>query len=302
MSITRTLSTGKLTDLFQLFKNEKPEVANDDIIKGFEKNVESGLFLLSKGSTVPLFELIEGGHRAGVCYAVDKLGTCPNSLSTEGRPAVVAAAKAGKTEILTSLLERGADPKKADPEGNTAAHVAAELKNAEALKTLALFKSGNPANKAGKTPTDISPLAKDLTKAQPEGEKAEAMALKFKAQGNKVFAAGEYVKASKLYTIAIAYSPNSHVFYSNRSACHFNLKRFDAALTDATRAVSIDSKWTKGYFRLGSSLAAMGLSYQAMEVYEAALAIDSKMSDIKKAKETLAKEIRQMENKFAKAK
>ena len=270
MSIQAALSSGKVVDLYSVLKGEKPEVTKDDIISGFKKNIECGIVLLTKAgketAAKVFIEMVEGGFRAGVCYAVDTQEVSPDTTSADGVPAVVIAAKAGHTDILISLLERGANPKSADSEGNTAAHIAAEANNTDAIKSLALFKAGNEANKAGKTPTDLSPIAKDLTKTQPEGEKAEAMALKFKAQGNKVFAAGEYVKASKLYSVAIAYSLNNHVFYSNRSACLFNLKKYDLAIADATRSVAINPKWTKGFFRLGSSLSAMGLPYEAMEV------------------------------------
>ena len=59
----------------------------------------------------------------------------------------------------------------------------------------------------------------------------------FKDQGNKAFAAKDWVKAIELFSKALDLDPNNHVLWSNRSAAKAAKKDWEGALADAEQVV-----------------------------------------------------------------
>lgn len=80
-----------------------------------------------------------------------------------------------------------------------------------------------------------------------------------KKLGNECFAAKKFDEAILHYTAAIKEDPENAVYYSNRSACFFSLKKWEAASEDATTCVQKDSSFIKGYYRLALALTEQGL-------------------------------------------
>lgn len=80
-----------------------------------------------------------------------------------------------------------------------------------------------------------------------------------KKLGNECFAAKKYDEAILHYTDAIKEDPENAVYYSNRSACFFSLKKWEAAGEDATTCIQKDSSFIKGYYRLALALTEQGL-------------------------------------------
>ncbi|XP_040572382.1 E3 ubiquitin-protein ligase CHIP [Lepeophtheirus salmonis] len=72
--------------------------------------------------------------------------------------------------------------------------------------------------------------------------------------GNKYFAARNFDSAIDSYTKAILKNSNVSYYYTNRSLCYLNLKRWNAAVTDAKRALEKDPNLVKGHFYLGKAL------------------------------------------------
>lgn len=77
-----------------------------------------------------------------------------------------------------------------------------------------------------------------------------------KAQGNQLFAAGNYEEAIMLYTKAIEANKSQPgagdrpaVYFSNRSAARYQIGKLDAALDDATQASIIEPTWYKAFWR-----------------------------------------------------
>mmetsp|Transcript_61658 Transcript_61658/g.193245 ORF Transcript_61658/g.193245 Transcript_61658/m.193245 type:complete len:473 (-) Transcript_61658:64-1482(-) len=75
-----------------------------------------------------------------------------------------------------------------------------------------------------------------------------------KAKGDSCFKNGEWRDGAVYYTRAINNTPDDHKLYSNRSACYCKLKKFDKALKDAEKCISLNSSWPKAYFRQGQAL------------------------------------------------
>ena len=65
-----------------------------------------------------------------------------------------------------------------------------------------------------------------------------------KELGNAQFKQGNYQQAIVHFSKAIELGP-THVLYSNRSACYCGLRKYEDALTDATKCIDMKSDWGK---------------------------------------------------------
>lgn len=78
------------------------------------------------------------------------------------------------------------------------------------------------------------------------------------AQGNALFLAKDLIGALEAYSKGIDLDPSNYILFSNRSKCNAALADFDAALSDATRCVELESGFVKGYFRKASAELQLG--------------------------------------------
>jgi len=95
-----------------------------------------------------------------------------------------------------------------------------------------------------------------------------------KEKGNAALQTGNYNEAIKYYTDAIALDSNNHVLYSNRSAAYAKSEKYQQALEDAEKTVSLKPDWGKGYSRKGSALAYLGRYDESIQAYEKGLQSD----------------------------
>nr|SVE75039.1 EOG090X03S1 [Daphnia dolichocephala] len=95
-------------------------------------------------------------------------------------------------------------------------------------------------------------------------EKADAL----KEEANECFKKQNYVKAITLYSNAIECNPTSAVLYANRSFAYLRTECFGYALEDASKAISLDKTYVKGYYRRAASYMALGKTKLALKDYE----------------------------------
>ncbi|KAL0121072.1 hypothetical protein PUN28_008653 [Cardiocondyla obscurior] len=95
-----------------------------------------------------------------------------------------------------------------------------------------------------------------------------------KEKGNAALQTGNYDEAIRCYTDAIALDGNNHVLYSNRSAAYAKFEKYQQALEDAEKTVSLKPDWGKGYSRKGSALAYLGRYDESIRAYEKGLQLD----------------------------
>lgn len=75
-----------------------------------------------------------------------------------------------------------------------------------------------------------------------------------KKVGNMYYKSKRYFEAIEAYKLAIAEDPLDHILYSNLSAAYLALEKFDEALENARKAISLDRNHLKSLFRMVKAL------------------------------------------------
>ncbi|XP_014749679.1 PREDICTED: serine/threonine-protein phosphatase 5 [Sturnus vulgaris] len=108
-------------------------------------------------------------------------------------------------------------------------------------------------------------------------ERAEAL----KARANEFFKGKDYENAVKFYSSAIELNPGNAIYYGNRSLAYLRTECYGYALADATRAVQLDAKYVKGYYRRAASNMALGKFKAALRDYEMVVKVRPNDKDAK---------------------
>jgi chaperonin cofactor prefoldin len=103
-----------------------------------------------------------------------------------------------------------------------------------------------------------------------------------KAEGNAAFAAKEYEKAIGFYTEAIELDASNHLYYSNRSICLAETKKYEEAKADGAMCIKIDPTFVKGYHRKANAEFLSGDYDSASATVHAGLKVDPTMGDLKR--------------------
>lgn len=112
-----------------------------------------------------------------------------------------------------------------------------------------------------------------------EQDQAEAEALK--TQANEFFKGKDYEKAVEFYSRAIELNPGNAIYYGNRSLAYMRTECYGYALADATRAIELDKKYVKGYYRRAASNMALGKFKAALRDYETVVKVRPNDKDAK---------------------
>ncbi|XP_045541020.1 tetratricopeptide repeat protein 1 [Papilio machaon] len=129
----------------------------------------------------------------------------------------------------------------------------------------------------------------DLTDDQKEERRIQAEGLK--NEGNEAFKIGEYEKSIEKYTEGLRICPlqfeqQRSILYCNRSAAKMKLENYKRAIKDCSKAIELDDKYLKAYYRRAQS-------YEATEKYDECLADFKKILELDPAhKEAQAAVIR----------
>lgn len=112
----------------------------------------------------------------------------------------------------------------------------------------------------------------------------------FKDKGNKAYGAGRYQEAIDFYTQAIGIDNRNHVYYSNRSAAYLAMGKNNEALADAEQCHKINPGWSKGFFRVGAALRALGRLGEAEAILREGLRADPSNADLQRTLEEISRE------------
>ncbi|GAA6043581.1 hypothetical protein JCM8097_005264 [Rhodosporidiobolus ruineniae] len=83
------------------------------------------------------------------------------------------------------------------------------------------------------------------------GDEEKRLALSLKQRANAHFTASRFRQALDLYTASLNKNPFDPIVWSNRAAARLKLEEHGLAIADATRAIEIDPRAVKAYYRRG---------------------------------------------------
>ncbi|KAJ9172864.1 hypothetical protein P3X46_016060 [Hevea brasiliensis] len=107
-----------------------------------------------------------------------------------------------------------------------------------------------------------------------------------KVLANEAFKAYKFGQAIDLYTQAIELNGQNAFYWANRAFAHTKLEEYGCAIQDASKAIEIDPKYSKGYYRRGAAFLAMGKFKEALRDFQQVKKICPNDPDaIKKLKE-----------------
>lgn len=136
----------------------------------------------------------------------------------------------------------------------------------------------------------------DSDKVENNDEENKANVVKadnIKKKANDEFKSANYMEAIFLYTQAIELNPTNAIYYSNRSISYIKVENNGLALIDANKAIELDPKYVKGYYRKGTAYFMLGKYKEARKAYSAALKLKPKDKDALKKKKVCQKLIRE---------
>ncbi|TPX57793.1 hypothetical protein PhCBS80983_g03579 [Powellomyces hirtus] len=156
------------------------------------------------------------------------------------------------------------------------------IKPANLPKIFDIFLATQQKAAAAKTVPEKAASATSTSPAVSAETKAKAEELK--TTGNKEMAAKRYAQAIELYTQAIGLNPENPVYYSNRAAAYTQIGQYDNAVTDAKKAVEIDSSYSKGYSRMGQAYFCLSKYQEAIDACDEGLRLEPGNASLKQTK------------------
>jgi ankyrin repeat protein len=263
----------------ELFHHKNAKRMNLLHIAAESCNFEIVQFLIEKGLDVnsvsengtPL-ELAVMWKKIDMAKFLLEKGADPNgSCGKFFPPPLVMAASMNNRQVLSLLLQYGADVELTGVDKVSALEVACEFafdfidelieKGAQLTGShlIAALKNGkNEVLDKFLKIEKIDSLQGDLEK----NEEAE----EFKRQGNEEFSHKNFIEAAELYTKAIELSKNSF-YYSNRSQAFNLMMKFELGLEDARTSRAIDCKNFKALLREGQALEGLERYLEAAGCY-----------------------------------
>lgn len=124
-------------------------------------------------------------------------------------------------------------------------------------------------------------------RALPNHNNNQMDAAGWKAKGNEAFSAKNFPEAIECFSKAIELDASNHVLYSNRSASYASLNKYEEALTDAEKCVSLNPQWAKGYIRLGAAQHGLENFDAAVATYNKGLEIEPENATLKQSLESV---------------
>ncbi|XP_035689914.1 LOW QUALITY PROTEIN: serine/threonine-protein phosphatase 5-like [Branchiostoma floridae] len=127
-------------------------------------------------------------------------------------------------------------------------------------------------------PTEKEPASgseSDLT------DEVRRTAEELKNQANSYFKDKGYEKAIEFYSRAIDLNPYNAAYYGNRSIAYLRTECFGYALSDASKALEVDSSYVKGYYRRASANMAIGKFKIALKDFETVVKVRPNDKDAK---------------------
>ncbi|KAH0790255.1 RNA polymerase II-associated protein 3 [Histomonas meleagridis] len=140
---------------------------------------------------------------------------------------------------------------------------------------------------------DWSKLDAKLKQAEnnEDSEDPKETAEEHRVKGNDYFKKKKYELAIKEYTAAQKLDPSNAIYFNNRSTAYYQISNFTEAERDATKAISLDPRYTKAFVRRALCREALGKLELALQDFESA-------NELEKGIDLVNKKIRDLRTKL----
>lgn len=133
--------------------------------------------------------------------------------------------------------------------------------------------------------------------SSPPAEELPADAVKLKDEGNMFFKNSHFKEAIEKYTQAIELCPDQKAkvlsaWYANRALCYLRTEAYGSAAADARKAIELDNRNPKAYYRLGSAHVALGKYKEGLQVFTIVCKMCPNDKDAKTKLEHCQKEVK----------
>lgn len=125
------------------------------------------------------------------------------------------------------------------------------------------------------------------------GEREQAEEIK--AAANKLFKSGKYADAVEKYTEAINIDSGVAAYYCNRSLAHIKLENYGYAISDAEKAMEVDPKYIKPYYRRASAYLALSRFKESLKDFKTVVKYVPNDQDAKKQLNAVEKIVRKID-------
>ncbi|KAF4120201.1 hypothetical protein GMORB2_3328, partial [Geosmithia morbida] len=119
-------------------------------------------------------------------------------------------------------------------------------------------------------------------------------AVDLKNEGNKAFTSGDYPGAVELYSKAIELDDKEPLFFTNRAQAYIKTEAFGYAIADTTKALELNPKLVKAYYRRGLARAAILRPKEAIDDFKECVKLDPGNKDARLKLEDCKRIVRQM--------
>ncbi|KAG2158989.1 40S ribosomal protein S7 [Suillus bovinus] len=111
--------------------------------------------------------------------------------------------------------------------------------------------------------------------------------------GNDYFKGKRYREAISFYTQGIDAEPSDNVLHEallcNRAACNLELKNYGSVLRDCSKALILNAKSSKAYYRSAMALSALGRYEESLDCCERCLEYDPENQGVRSVRDSSAK-------------
>ncbi|OAA52009.1 serine/threonine-protein phosphatase 5 [Metarhizium rileyi] len=119
-------------------------------------------------------------------------------------------------------------------------------------------------------------------------------AVDLKNRGNKSFSAGDYPAAVDFYSKAIALNDKEPTFFTNRAQAYIKTEAYGYAIEDAGKALELNPKLVKAYYRRGLARTAILRPKEAISDFKECVILDPNNTDARLKLEECKKIVRQL--------
>ncbi|KAF6172169.1 hypothetical protein GIB67_024791 [Kingdonia uniflora] len=179
-------------------------------------------------------------------------GADPNGILLELTPLRYATHR-GESEIIKYLLEAGADPNRADWNGEKPIEISAFQGHLQDVKTLFSVTSSITACLEWSVDEIVRHVCSRKA-FQKRKRKAKEVLLETKLKAEDSFRNKEYDMAVYWYAVAGLMDDQDATLLSKRSECWTLMGKAESTLADAMRCITLRSDWSETYYRKGVAL------------------------------------------------